>query len=149
MTPAAGAEHFNEVSRGRLPELIGMQVTEVGEGLVRARLDLRAELLAPNGFLHAATVVALADTACGYGCLANTPEGASGFTTIELKTNFMGTARAGTIACEATMVHGGRTTQVWDARVSDEASRKQIALFRCTQMLLYPQAGAAPGSAEH
>ena len=139
MTPEAGPDDFNTISRGRLPELIGMQVTEVGGGLVRARLDLRDELLAPNGYLHAATVVALADTACGYGCVAHAPEGSTGFTTIELKTNFTGTARAGAIACEATMVHGGRTTQVWDARVSDEASAKPIALFRCTQMLLYPR----------
>ena len=138
MTPGAGPEHFNTISRGRLPELIGMEVTEVGDGLVRARLALRDELLAPNGYLHAATVIALADTACGYGCVANTPDGATGFTTIELKTNFTGTARAGAIACEATMAHGGRTTQVWDAVVSDEASGKRIALFRCTQMLLYP-----------
>ena len=138
MTPEAGPEDFNRISAGRLPELIGMQVTEVGNGLVCARLDLRDELLAPNGYLHAATVIALADTACGYGCVANTPDGATGFTTIELKTNFTGTARAGAIACEATMAHGGRTTQVWDAVVSDEASGKRIALFRCTQMLLYP-----------
>ena len=139
MAPEAGPQDFNEVSRGRLPELVGMQVTEVGDGLVRARLDLRDDLLAPNGYLHAATIVALADTACGYGCVASGPEGSTGFTTIELKTNFMGTARAGAIACEATMVHGGRTTQVWDAEVSDEANGKRIALFRCTQMLLYPR----------
>ena len=138
MSRAASPEDFNTISRGRLPDLVGMQVTEVGDGRVRARLALRDELLAPNGYLHAATVIALADTACGYGCVANSPDGASGFTTIELKTNFTGTARAGAIACEATMAHGGRTTQVWDAVVTDEASGKRIALFRCTQMLLYP-----------
>lgn len=89
------------------------------------------------GFLHAATVVALADTACGYGCLATLPEGATSFTTIELKTNYLGTARDGVIRAEANLVHGGRTTQVWDATVRDETSGKVIALFRCTQLLLY------------
>jgi uncharacterized protein (TIGR00369 family) len=99
-------------------------------------LPLRPELLAPNGYLHAATVVALADSACGYGCIASLPEGATGFTTIELKTNFLGTALEGTLSCESRRVHGGRTTQVWDATVTAE-SGKTLALFRCTQLLLY------------
>jgi uncharacterized protein (TIGR00369 family) len=97
---------------------------------------LRDELLAPNGYLHAGTVVALADSACGYGCIASLPDGATGFTTIELKTNFLATALAGTIGCESRRVHAGRTTQVWDATVSDETG-KPLALFRCTQLLLY------------
>jgi uncharacterized protein (TIGR00369 family) len=98
-------------------------------------LPLRSELLAPNGYLHAGAVVALADTACGYGCFASLPERGTGFTTIELKTNFLGTAREGTLECEALCVHAGRTTQVWDATVRREA--KTIALFRCTQLVLY------------
>ena len=130
---------FIELGRGRLPGLIGIQVDEVEVGRVRMHLPLRDELLAPNGYLHAATVVALADSACGYGCIASRPEGASGFTTIELKTNFLGTALAGTLHCESQQAHGGRTTQVWDATVADEAG-KTVALFRCTQLLLYPQA---------
>ncbi len=94
--------------------------------------------MAPNGFLHAATVVALADTSCGYGCVANLPANAKGFTTIELKSNHLGTAKDGTIECIATPVHVGKTTQVWDAVVSHRESGKKIALFRCTQMVLYP-----------
>jgi uncharacterized protein (TIGR00369 family) len=93
--------------------------------------------MAPNGFLHAASVIALADTSCGYGCIALLPEGASGFTTIELKSNFLGTARDGAIACHARPVHLGRTTQVWDAEVSVEGAGTKIALFRCTQMVLW------------
>jgi 1,4-dihydroxy-2-naphthoyl-CoA hydrolase len=131
---------FVELGRGRLPGLIGIQVDEVEVGRVRMHLPLRDELLAPNGYLHAATVVALADSACGYGCIASLPEGATGFTTIELKTNFLRTALEGTLNCESQRVHGGRTTQVWDASVTDEAG-KAIALFRCTQLLLYPQPG--------
>ena len=99
-------------------------------------LPLRDELLAPNGYLHAGVVVGLADSACGYGCIASLPEGAYGFTTIELKTNFLGTALEGTLWCTSELVHGGRTTQVWDARVTNEAGKK-LALFRCTQLLLY------------
>ena len=120
-----------------LPGLIGIEFDEPGEGgVLRARLPLRKALFAPNGYVHAGAIVSLADSACGYGCILNLPDGATGFTTIELKTNFLGTALDGTISCESTLVHGGRTTQVWDAIVTNEAGKK-LALFRCTQLLLY------------
>jgi uncharacterized protein (TIGR00369 family) len=96
--------------------------------------------IAPNGFLHAASVIALVDSACGYGCLMSLPEGATNFTTIEIKSNFLGTAREGSVACSARLVHGGRTTQVWDAEAVHENTGKTIALFRCTQLVLYPTA---------
>ena len=127
---------FIEAGRGRLPGLLGVEIDEITDGHTRMRLPLRPELLAPNGYLHAATVVALADSACGYGCIASLPDGATGFTTIELKTNFLATVLEGTLVCEARRVHGGRTTQVWDATVTSEAG-KTLALFRCTQLLLY------------
>jgi 1,4-dihydroxy-2-naphthoyl-CoA hydrolase len=131
---------FVEAGRGRLPGFLGIEIDAIEEGRVRMHLTLRPELLAPNGYLHAGTVVALADSACGYGCIASLPEGATGFTTIELKTSFLATALDGTLHAESRRVHGGRTTQVWDATVSDE-QRKPLALFRCTQLLLYPKAG--------
>jgi uncharacterized protein (TIGR00369 family) len=134
--PEVTAEQLNAKSVGHLPALIGIEILEVGDGTLKGRLKLRPELLAPNGYLHAATVIALADTMAGYGTIANLPEGARTFTTIELKSNFLGTARDGIIACIATPVHLGRLTQVWDAVVTDAAERK-IALFRCTQMILY------------
>ena len=126
---------------GYLPGLVGFRLTAVEQGMLAAELDIRPELLAPNGFLHAATVIALADTACGYGCIAHLPEGGGNFTTIELKTNFLGTAREGTIACVAKPAHLGRTTQVWDAVVSRRDNGRPIALFRCTQMILRTDAG--------
>lgn len=130
---------LNERGVGTLPGLIGLEITQAERASLASRLELRDELMAPNGYLHAATVVALADTSCGYGTFVNLPEGAEGFTTIELKSNFLGTKREGAIRCEATLAHGGRTTQVWDATVADEESGKPIALFRCTQMILYPR----------
>jgi uncharacterized protein (TIGR00369 family) len=132
-------EGLNERGTGRLPGLIGLDVLEAGERRLATRLELRDELLAPNGYLHAATIVALADTSCGYGTFVSLPEGAEGFTTIELKTNFLGTKLAGVITCEARLAHGGRTTQVWDATVADDDSGKPLALFRCTQLILYPR----------
>lgn len=129
--------YFKSFGTGYLPGLVGVEIVKVEPGLVVSRLAVRQEVMAPNGFLHAATVIALADTSCGYGCVANLPQGASGFTTIELKSNFLGTAREGTILCRATPVHLGRTTQVWDAEVTLEGAERKIALFRCTQMVLW------------
>jgi 1,4-dihydroxy-2-naphthoyl-CoA hydrolase len=130
---------FKSLGTGYLPGLVGVEIVTVSKDFVESRMAVRREVMAPNGFLHAASVVALADTSCGYGCLAALPEGAKGFTTIELKSNFLGTAREGFIACRAAPVHLGRTTQVWDAVVTDEASGAKIALFRCTQMVLWPK----------
>jgi len=132
-------EQLNERGEGFLPGLLGLEIMEVEPGRVTARLPVRPALLAPNGYLHAASVVALADTACGYGSVVTMPEGGQGFTTIELKSNFLGTALEGAITCTATLAHGGRTTQVWDAVVTDEGSGRTIALFRCTQLILYPR----------
>lgn len=130
---------FNRRSAGYLPGLVGLTIVRITPEALDSRLEVRKELMAPNGFLHAASVIALADTSCGYGCVVHLPEGASGFTTIELKSNFVGTARDGAILCRATPVHLGRTTQVWDAVVSAEGSEKNIALFRCTQAVLWPR----------
>lgn len=137
LRPGVNPELFNRRSSGTLPGLVGMEIVAVEEGRIKARLQVRPELMAPNGYLHAATIIALADTACGYGTIAHLPEGAHGFTTIELKTNFLGTVREGVVVCEAVPAHLGRNTQVWDAVVTDEASGKTLALFRCTQMVLW------------
>jgi len=131
------AEHFRHFGDGHLPGLVGVEILSVSAKGVESRLAVRPEVMAPNGFLHAATVVALADTSCGYGCVALLPQGATGFTTIELKANFMGTTRDGAILCRATPVHLGRTTQVWDAAVTVEGAERVIGLFRCTQMILW------------
>src|SRR5829696_2543902 len=135
----ATLDELNERGIGTLPGLIGLLILEAEGDRISSRLDLREELMARNGYLHAATVVALADTSCGEGALVNLPEGAESGTPIELHSNCVGTKRGGAIGCEAKLVHGGRTTQVWDASVSDEESGKPIALFRCTQMILYPR----------
>jgi 1,4-dihydroxy-2-naphthoyl-CoA hydrolase len=130
---------LNAMGSGYLPELIGYQVVAAGHGELSTRLDVRQDLMAPNGYLHAATVVALADTSCGYGTRLSLPDGATNFTTIELKANFLGTVREGAIACEARLIHGGRMTQVWDATVRDERTGKVLTLFRCTQAMLSPR----------
>jgi len=136
--PELTPEVFNSRSRGHLPGLLGLQILTMTAQGVESRLEVRKAHMAPNGFLHAATVIALADTSCGYGCNAQLPQGASGFTTLELKANFLGTTREGAIRCRARPVHLGRTTQVWDAEVEAEGADRRIAIFRCTQMVLWP-----------
>ncbi len=130
---------FNTIGQEGLPGLLGVEILDVMDRRVVSRLEIRPHHNAPNGYLHAATVVALADTSCGYGCLANLPDGASGFTTVELKANFIATVTQGAVHCVAVLVHGGRTTQLWDATVSSEADGRLLALFRCTQLLLHPR----------
>jgi 1,4-dihydroxy-2-naphthoyl-CoA hydrolase len=108
LRPELTAEVFNRRSTGHLPALAGVEIVALAPGEVHSRMAVRREVMAPNGFLHAASVIALADTSCGYGCVAHLPEGASGFTTIELKANFLGTAREGGVVCHARAVHLGR-----------------------------------------
>jgi uncharacterized protein (TIGR00369 family) len=133
---------FNKLSQGCLPGLLGVQILQVGQGVLRAELAIESRHFAANGFLHAGTVVTLADTGAGYACVAHLPEGASGFTTVELKSNHLGTAREGRILAEVRSAHLGRTTQVWDATVSHVETGRTIALFRCTQMILWPKGAA-------
>jgi uncharacterized protein (TIGR00369 family) len=131
---------LTERQKGHLPDHLNLEWLEACPGFVRGRFTAQLHHMAPNGFLHAASVIALADSSSGYGCVISLPPGASGFTTIELKSNFLGTARVGEgVACTAKLFHGGRTTQVWDAEVTNETSGKAMALFRCTQMVLYPK----------
>lgn len=128
----------NERWKGTLPDALGMVHVIVEPGLVQGHFAVEKRHMAANGYLHAASIVALVDSACGIGALTTLPDGATGFTTIELKTNYLGTAREGTVRCEARLIHGGKRTQVWDATATHDESAKVLALFRCTQMLLYP-----------
>ena len=127
---------WNAAGDEYLPGLLGIEFTVVDDDEVRARMAVKKALLAWNGFLHGGSVVTLADTACGFGTVNSLPVDAIGFTTLELKSNFLGTARDGFVECVATPVHKGRTTQVWDASVNIEGADKIIARFRCTQLIL-------------
>jgi len=130
-------DEANALCAGTMAGLIGMRITELGQSRVRARLEVRPDLLAPNGYLHGSTVTALAETACGFGTAMSLPsDRRSRFASIDLSCNFVGTALDGWVACEANVTHSGRTTQVWDARVWREGDGRTVALFRCTQLLL-------------
>ena len=141
------ADDFNRRSAGTLTGLLGMVVLDADPRAFRAEMRVTPNHMAPNGYLHAASIVLLADTCCGYGCVANLPAGASGFTTIELKSNFLGTARDGVFDCTATPQHLGGRTQVWDAVVTHRETGKTLAMFRCTQMVLMPSVSSGSGAA--
>jgi 1,4-dihydroxy-2-naphthoyl-CoA hydrolase len=136
------AEMLRQAGADKLPGHMGLELIDIGEGTAHMRCEVQSFHFAPNGYLHAGAVITLADTAAGYGCVGNLPEGATGFTTIELKSNFTGTLMKGVMQAEAEMTHGGRTTQVWDVRVSEEGTGRRLALFRATQMILYPKGTA-------
>ena len=139
LRPEVTIESLNRMGEEYLPGYLGVEITALAQGTLASRMAVKKLHVAPNEFLHAASVVALADTACGYATIAHLPAGAQSFTTIELKSNFLGTVRDGGIAGTATAQHLGRTTQVWDAVVTDEATGRRLALFRCTQMILWPK----------
>ena len=130
---------WNELGSGYLPGHLGREFLSVEPDEVRAPMRVERRLCASNGYLHAGAVVSFADTCCGYATVRNLPEGAEGFTTIELKSNFIGSTLEGDVICVARPAHKGRTTQVWDAEVTAEKTGKTIAHFRCTQMILHPR----------
>ena len=141
--PECNIEYLDNFGRDSLPGHSGFRTVEVRENYLRAELTITASALNPYGILHGGSVVTMADTACGYACIAHLPPGAKGFTTIELKTNFLGSAKDGTVVCEARAVHIGRSTHVWDATVRHKESGRTLALFRCTQMVLQGEAANA------
>ncbi len=130
---------LNEFASKKHPGMVGVEILSCEAELVTGRLDVTEEVVAGTGFLWAPVVITLADWLCAAGIGESLPEGA-GFTTIEIKTNFLGTVRqGGAVAGRAWPVHRGRSTQVWDGEVSGESNGKVIALFRCTQMVLHPR----------
>lgn len=139
-TNTTSCERLNAANPGKLPGHLGLEILEGGDGKVVGAFTVLPDLVAHTGFLLAGAVLSVADILCAYGVSTAWPEGASGFTTAEVKCNFVGTLREGEVRCTASLLHGGRTTQVWDARVEDAATGKLMAAFRCTQIILYPRA---------
>jgi len=138
MGPARGSarlEALRAAASSGLVGLLSIDVVSDSAATVIAEMRVHGGLMAPNGFLHGGSIVALADTACGFGCWLSLPDDAPGFTTVELKTNFVGAAREGVLRCTARRIHAGRSTQVWDAEVTTDDGRA-VALFRCTQLIL-------------
>lgn len=131
--------HLAKIGAGLLPGHLGIEIEQATSDEMIGSIAIQMHHAAPNGFLHAGTVVTLADTLSGYGTVLNLPVGAAGFTTIELKSNFFSTAKSGIIRSTARPVHRGKTTQVWDAEVIHADTGKRMALFRCTQAILWPK----------
>ncbi len=129
--------YFNQRSKGHFPGMMGISISGMGEGLMTGEMEIKPEFFAPNGFLHAGSIVTFADTLAGYATIAHLPEKGKSFTTVELKSNFIGAARQGKLKGECQAEHVGRTTQIWRVEVSEMESNKRIAIFSCTQLILY------------
>jgi len=128
---------LNDFARPKHPGMVGVEITSCTKEAVTGQLVVREDCVAGTGYLWAPVVITLADWLCAAGTPMHYREGARSFTTIELKTNFLGSAKTGELVTgRAVPAHIGRTTQVWDVEVRNEASDRVIALFRCTQMIL-------------
>lgn len=136
---AITAEAMNEFFADRLPGRLGYVIDRCEPECVEGHLVVGNDLIAGTGFLFAQVVVGLADFLCAMGVPFHMPHDCS-FTTLELKSNFVGSARPGErVECRALPSHVGRTTQVWDANVRNASTDRAMALFRCTQMVLFPK----------
>jgi len=134
--PSAAALEMTSFFAERVPGQLGCVFDHAARELVVGHIDVTDNLIAGTGFLFAPAIVALADTCAAIGCGSNIPEGAS-FTTVELKSNFLSSARVSErVVCRCEPAHVGRQTQVWDAVITNESTGKKMALFRCTQMVL-------------
>lgn len=135
---ASLAEKIQARWKGLLPDVLGVQLVEVTPQRVLATLTVRAEICTVGGVLHGGSIMSFADTLGAIGTVANMPRGAS-TATIESKTNFIGAATEGTVLTgEATPIHRGRTTQVWQTRVTT-AEGKLVALVTQTQIVKLPK----------
>ena len=136
--------YFNQRDKNKLPGSLGIHTLEIGSDYTLLEMYLEEKHMNLRGFVHGGSVVTLADSAAGYGTYANLPTGAEAFTTVELKCNFIRGVSEGILDCRATCIHQGKTTQVWDSKVTNRESGEIVAEFRCTQMILYPRPKSAP-----
>ena len=113
---------------------LGIRFVETEKDRVVAELEIRPELLTTTGSLHGGTLMAFADTVGAAGAVVNLAQGQS-TATLESKTNFFAAARAGTVRAEATPLHKGKRTHVWQTRVTD-ANGKLLSLTIQTQVIL-------------
>lgn len=130
-------QKLNTLSDGHFPGDLGIKILTVSDKKLSAELKVERRFLAPNGYLHAGSIVTFADTVAGYAAIAHLPENATSFTTVELKSNFIGTTTDGTLICECIPEHMGRTSHVWRAVVLHKEKMKKLAIFSCTQLILY------------
>ena len=129
------AATIQERMKGLLPDLLGIELAEATPERVLATLAVRQDLCTVGGMLHCGAIMAFADTLGAVGTFANLPAGHR-TTTIESKTNFIGAAPLGSrVTGESTPLHRGRTTMVWQTRITSD-SGKLVAIVTQTQMVL-------------
>jgi uncharacterized protein (TIGR00369 family) len=132
--PPMDIAKLQDAHAGTLSETLGIRFVEATKDRVLAELTHRPPLTTVGGALHGGTLMAFADTVGAAATFLNLPSGAT-TTTLESKTNFFAAGRGGTVRAEATPLHRGRRTMVWQTRVTDEAGRL-LSLTTQTQMVL-------------
>ena len=131
---------LERLKREMLPfaALLGVEFVSAAPDRIVAELIVREDLCTRPAVLHGGAIMAFADTLGGVGTMLSLPEGA-GTTTIESKTNFIAAAPVGTrLTAEATPLHRGRRTMVWQTRIST-AEGRLVALVTQTQLVLEPR----------
>ncbi|MBT3476135.1 PaaI family thioesterase [bacterium] len=134
----SNVKQMNSLAKDSFVSHLGIEITKINKRTAVAKLKVSQATMAPNGLIHGGSITSLADTACGFGTMYHLKEKEM-FATVELKTNFIAAVQKGTIVCEASLIHKGKTLHVWDSKIFEEESLKVIALFRCTQMIMYPK----------
>jgi uncharacterized protein (TIGR00369 family) len=133
-SPGEIAARANERIRGTFAGVLGMEFTHLAPDRVEAVLAIRQEHKQPWGIVHGGAVMTLADTVAGAGAHMNLGPGQE-TVTVELKINLIGAAREGTIRAEAQPLHRGRTTSVWETRITDDTG-KLVAVSLSTHLAL-------------
>lgn len=133
-----------QLNRAPLPfaGLLGLQFTSAVPEVVEATLEVGADLCTAGHVLHGGAIMAFADTLGAVATMLNLPEGATGTTTLESKTNFLGAAPEGaTVHARCTPLHRGRSTQVWQTELWTlrDGARRKVAFVSQTQMVLFPR----------
>ena len=133
------SEEFKPHGQGYLFDHLGMTFAFTPSGVANGLLTLERHHFSWKGRVHAGTLFALADSCAGFGCMRSLPEGATGFATLETKTNFVATTDGGVIKAVAKAMHLGQSTQIWDVEITSEKDQKTLAWFRCTQVIMWPR----------
>lgn len=133
-TPEEAAARANRRIHGTFAGVLGMEFTHMAPDRVEAILEVRQDHKQPWGIIHGGAVMTLADTVAGAGAYLNADRGQESVT-VELKINLIGAVRDGRIRAEAVPLHRGRTTSVWETRVTD-AVGKLVAVSLSTHLVL-------------
>jgi uncharacterized protein (TIGR00369 family) len=122
---------IREVCKGTLIETLGIEITEIGHGRVVATMPVDHRTHQPFGLLHGGASVALAETVASIGAYVLVDHETESVAGLEINANHIRVVRSGTVTATGTVLHRGKTTMVWDIKITDEQQRL-VCVSRCT-----------------